>query len=81
MPDLAPAAARSASVAAQAPNRSDILALGAIVAIALLVGMGLGWLVDSAAGTDPAFLLVGLLLGVVASVAYAVSQFRKYLKK
>ena len=67
-------------MAAESPNRSDILALGAVVAIALLAGMGLGWLVDSAAGTAPAFLLVGLLVGIGAAVGYAVSQFRKYLK-
>lgn len=67
-------------MAAESPNWSDILTLGAVVAIALLVGLGAGWLVDSAAGTSPVFLLVGLLAGICASIAYAVSQFRKYLK-
>jgi F0F1-type ATP synthase assembly protein I len=65
---------------ADPPGWSDILGLGVVIAAVLLVGLGLGALVDSLAGTGPLFLLLGLLLGIVAAVAYAVARFRTYLK-
>lgn len=64
------------------PNRPDVsslLALGIVLALCLVVGLGLGWLLDSAVGTSPAFLLVGLLLGIVAAACYTVASFRKQL--
>lgn len=54
--------------------------MGAVIATQLVAGLGLGWLVDSLAGTTPIFLLVGLLLGIAAAVSYTVVEFRKYLK-
>jgi F0F1-type ATP synthase assembly protein I len=69
------------------PDRSDrelgwsaLLGMGIAVAAELVAGLGLGWLVDSLAGTTPIFLLAGLLLGIVAAVSYTVVEFRKYLK-
>ncbi len=59
---------------------STLLGLGAVIAAELLVGLGLGWLVDKLLGTEPVFLLVGVLLGIVAAVSYTVVEFRKYLK-
>ena len=59
---------------------STLLGMGAAVAGAIVAGLGLGWLVDSLTGTAPVFLLVGLLLGVVGAVCYAILQFRTYLK-
>jgi F0F1-type ATP synthase assembly protein I len=58
----------------------DLLSLGAVVAVLIVIGLGLGLLVDHVAGTSPVFLLVGLLLGIVGAVAYAVRRFRKFLK-
>jgi F0F1-type ATP synthase assembly protein I len=57
-----------------------LLGMGAVIAVELLVGLGLGWLVDKLLGTGPVFLLIGLVLGVVGAVCYTVVEFRKYLK-
>jgi F0F1-type ATP synthase assembly protein I len=59
---------------------SALLGMGAVTAAELVAGFGLGWLVDSFAGTTPIFLLIGLLLGIAAAVSYTVVEFRKYLK-
>jgi F0F1-type ATP synthase assembly protein I len=59
---------------------SALLGMGAVIAAQLVVGLGLGWLVDSLAGTTPIFLFVGLLLGLVGVISYTVGQFRRYLK-
>lgn len=59
---------------------SELLGMGAVVAAELVVGLGLGWLVDSLAGTAPVFLLIGLLLGIAAAITYTVVEFRKFLK-
>lgn len=59
---------------------SELLGMGSVIAVQLLVGLGLGALVDTLAGTSPIFLLVGLLLGIAGAVSYTVVEFRKYLK-
>ena len=59
---------------------SEFLNMGAVIAAAIVAGLGLGWLVDSLAGTTPIFLFLGLLLGVGAAISYTVTQFRKYFK-
>lgn len=59
---------------------STLLGMGSVVAAVLLVGLGLGWLADSFAHTEPIFLLVGLLIGIAGAVIYTVVAFRKYLK-
>jgi F0F1-type ATP synthase assembly protein I len=67
-------------MAREAPGWSELLGLGVSIALCVAAGLGLGWLADSLANTAPIFLLIGLLLGVVAAVGYAVAEFRKYLK-
>lgn len=59
---------------------SDLLSLGAAIAAAIVAGLGLGWLVDSLAGTTPIFLFLGLFLGVATAVRYTYRELRKYLK-
>jgi F0F1-type ATP synthase assembly protein I len=59
---------------------STLMGMGTVIAAELVAGLGLGWLVDSLAGTKPIFLLIGLLLGIAAAVSYTVVEFRKYLK-
>lgn len=59
---------------------SALLGMGAVIAAELVAGLGLGWLVDSLAGTTPIFLLIGVLLGIAAAISYTVIEFRKYLK-
>ena len=49
------------------------------LAAAVLVPMVIGGVLDGAMGTGPAFLLLGLLFGVVAAVAAAYVRFRRYL--
>jgi len=45
--------------------------IGFQFAAAVLVGLGLGWLVDRFAHTTPWFLLIGMALGIAAG-AYSV---------
>lgn len=59
---------------------SDLLTMGAAIAVVIMAGLGLGWLVDSLAGTTPIFLFLGLLLGVAGAVSYTYRELRKYLK-
>lgn len=67
-------------MAAESPGISTLLGMGAVIAAVLVVGMALGWLVDTVADTSPIFALVGLALGIVGAIAYTVRQFRQYLK-
>ncbi len=53
--------------------------MGAAVAALVALGMAGGWLLDKALSTGPAFVLVGVAVGMVAAAAYVVMQFRKYL--
>lgn len=66
-------------MATEAPSWQKLLGIGAVIAATLVAGILLGLLVDSLAGTTPVFLFVGLLIGLVASGAYAVTTFRQYL--
>lgn len=62
------------------PDVSMLLGIGIVIALCLVAGLGLGWVLDAAVGTTPVFLLVGLLLGIVAAGCYTVAQFRKQLR-
>ncbi len=46
-----------------------LLGIGAYNVACLLVGMGVGWLIDSQLGTSPALLMVGLVGGIGLGVA------------
>ena len=59
---------------------SEILNMGMVLAVAIMAGLGLGWLVDSLAGTTPIFLFLGLVLGITGAVRYSYLVLRKYLK-
>lgn len=61
------------------PELGDLLSMGASTAGCLVIGFGLGWLVDHALGLFPAFALVGLLLGVIAACFYVVGRFKKFM--
>jgi ATP synthase protein I len=61
------------------PGAVEFLTLGLTLAVTVLVGGALGYLVDRWLGTTPAFTLVGLVLGLAAAVYTAVSRVRKYL--
>lgn len=63
------------------PNLATLLGLGASTAAILLVGLGLGWLVDRAVHTLPVFTLAGLALGIAGAGFYIYTQFTKFLKE
>jgi Putative F0F1-ATPase subunit Ca2+/Mg2+ transporter len=57
----------------------EFLTLGLSIAVSLVAGALLGYLLDRALGTVPLFTLVGLALGATAAVLMTVSRVRKYL--
>ena len=63
------------------PDLMTLLGLGAVTAAILMVGLGLGWLVDVVVDTLPAFTLIGLTLGIVGACLYIYGQFTKFLKE
>jgi F0F1-type ATP synthase assembly protein I len=67
-------------MAPQTPSWQTLLGMGAVNAALLVVGIALGWLVDSMLNTVPIFILVGVALGIVADVAYTTVRFRQFLK-
>jgi F0F1-type ATP synthase assembly protein I len=63
------------------PELTTLLGLGAATAGILLVGLGLGWLVDQLMDTLPGFTLAGLALGIVGAGVYMYTKFTKFLKE
>ncbi|MGH4010625.1 MAG: AtpZ/AtpI family protein [Pseudonocardiaceae bacterium] len=63
------------------PELATLLGLGAATAAILLVGLGLGWLVDEVVNTLPVFTLAGLALGIVGAGVYIYTKFTKFLKE
>jgi len=61
------------------PGAVAFLSMGLSAAACVGVGVGLGLWVDSAAGTAPVFLLVGLALGVAAAAYSVIKLIRSYL--
>jgi F0F1-type ATP synthase assembly protein I len=55
------------------------LTMGVAVALSLVLGGLLGYLVDGWAHTSPVFTLVGLAFGVAVAVLLIVTRVRKYL--
>jgi F0F1-type ATP synthase assembly protein I len=45
----------------------DLIGLGGLLVGAVVVGTGLGLLIDSAADTTPVFTMVGVFLGIAAA--------------
>jgi F0F1-type ATP synthase assembly protein I len=61
------------------PGAMAFLSMGLSVAVCVGLGVALGLWVDSLLGTGPAFLLVGLALGVTVAAMSVVKQIRTYL--
>ena len=61
------------------PELGDLLSMGLTLATCVIVGFGLGWLVDLAFDSFPGFALAGLLAGVVAASVYFYKTYKKYL--
>ena len=58
----------------------DLVGLGGMLAGAVVLGLVVGLLVDHAAGTSPAFTLVGLALGIVAAALGFWARVRDALR-
>jgi F0F1-type ATP synthase assembly protein I len=52
--------------------------IGMMNAVLLLAGGALGWLADTALGTLPALLLVGMLAGLTLGVVATRAELRRY---
>jgi F0F1-type ATP synthase assembly protein I len=63
------------------PELTTLLGLGAATAAIIVVGLGLGWLVDRVVNTFPAFTMVGLALGIVGAGVYIYTKFKTFLKE
>lgn len=61
------------------PGATAFLSMGLSAAVCVGIGLGLGIVVDGALHTAPAFLLVGLALGVAVAATSVVKQIRTYL--
>jgi F0F1-type ATP synthase assembly protein I len=61
------------------PGVVAFLSMGLAAAVCVALGLGLGLWVDSLLHTAPAFLLVGLGLGLVVAALSVVKQIRTYL--
>jgi F0F1-type ATP synthase assembly protein I len=61
------------------PGAVAFLGMGLAAAVCVGVGLGLGLWLDSALHTAPAFLLVGLALGLATGALSVVKQIRTYL--
>ncbi len=58
----------------------DLVGLGGLLAGAVVVGTGLGLLLDRAAGSSPAFTLVGIALGMLAGAFGFWARVRSALR-
>jgi F0F1-type ATP synthase assembly protein I len=61
------------------PGAMAFLSMGLSAAVCVGIGLGLGILVDGALHTAPAFLLVGLALGLAVAALSVIKQIRTYL--
>jgi F0F1-type ATP synthase assembly protein I len=58
----------------------DLIGLGGLLAAAVIAGTLLGLVVDHAAGTEPAFTMAGVFLGIVAGGLGFWARVRAALK-
>lgn len=78
---LAPAAGGDRLSQSNGPDLSALLSFGMATAACLMVGLGLGSLVDWALDTLPVFTLIGLALGIVVTCYYVYTKLKQYLKE
>jgi F0F1-type ATP synthase assembly protein I len=63
----------------QKPSGGQLAGMGISIAVAMIVPLVLGVLVDSFLHTSPFGVLVGLVLGITASCYTAVARLRPYV--
>jgi hypothetical protein len=61
------------------PSIIDFLTMGVASALCLALAGGIGYGIDTVAGTSPILTFVGLAFGVVAAVLITITLVRKYL--
>jgi F0F1-type ATP synthase assembly protein I len=61
------------------PSGNQLFGLGVLLASALVVPLLIGVGVDTLFHSSPIGAVIGLFLGIAASIAVAVGQFRRYL--
>lgn len=61
------------------PEIGDLLGMGASITGCLLVGLGIGWLIDRGVGSFPVCTLIGLGLGILLACFYMYGQFKKFM--
>jgi F0F1-type ATP synthase assembly protein I len=62
------------------PGWLNLLGLGITNAVCLAIGLGAGWGIDAALGTTPAFIFLGIIVGVAMGVAATWVEVRKFLR-
>jgi F0F1-type ATP synthase assembly protein I len=67
-------------VAREAPDWPSLLGMGVALALLLVSGLAVGWVIDKFAHTLPIFTLVGLVIGIAAAGSYAYVEFRKFYR-
>jgi F0F1-type ATP synthase assembly protein I len=63
------------------PTIADLLTLGISAAVAVGLGLAVGWFLDAQLDTLPLCTMIGLGLGVVLAVATVWAQMRKFLQQ
>lgn len=61
------------------PSGGELAGLGVAIALTLLLPLAAGVGVDALLHSSPVGFLIGLLLGIIAAIAFVVMQFRRYL--
>jgi F0F1-type ATP synthase assembly protein I len=83
MEEATPPPEPSSEPATQQPSVArgavEFMTLGLSAAMALVVGGGLGYLLDRWIGTTPLFTLIGVALGLVTAIMMVRVRVRKYL--
>jgi F0F1-type ATP synthase assembly protein I len=57
-----------------------LLGMGIVLAVLVAGGAGVGWWLDGVLHTSPILVVVGIGLGVVTGIGYAIVQIRPFLK-
>jgi F0F1-type ATP synthase assembly protein I len=64
----------------EAPGWPSLLGMGVALALLLVIGLAVGWVIDTFAHTLPIFTLVGLVVGIAAAGRYAYVEFHKFYR-
>jgi hypothetical protein len=62
------------------PDVWRLIGLGTMNALCLVVGMGLGWLIDRRLTSTPLFTLAGLVVGIAVAIVVTWREMRGFLR-